>query len=101
MLRIHLKKVIILSVSNFSVICFLNCILTRKCHLKNLFPLCQKWHVCNLISYFEKCDFSGVPVGQGVPPPAQVAGGASIGRHEVEALLGGQRELVQSSRDMK
>ena len=40
----------------------------------------------------------GVPVGQGVPPSQ---GGGSIGRHEVEALLGGQREMVQSSRDIK
>ncbi|GIY01519.1 protein ERGIC-53 [Caerostris extrusa] len=40
-----------------------------------------------------------VPQGQGMPPP-QVAGG-SLGRHEIEALLGGQREIVQSARDIK
>ncbi|KAG8193289.1 hypothetical protein JTE90_003776 [Oedothorax gibbosus] len=40
----------------------------------------------------------GIPQGQGVPPP-QVGGG--LGRHEIEALLGGQREIVQSARDIK
>ncbi|XP_015918177.1 protein ERGIC-53 [Parasteatoda tepidariorum] len=36
--------------------------------------------------------------GQGMPPP-QVGGGLS--RHEIEALLGGQRELIQTARDTK
>uniref|UniRef100_A0A1W7RAJ5 Protein ERGIC-53 n=1 Tax=Hadrurus spadix TaxID=141984 RepID=A0A1W7RAJ5_9SCOR len=42
----------------------------------------------------------GVPHGQGLPPPT---GGSMDGlrRHEIDALLGGQREMVQASRDIK
>lgn len=41
----------------------------------------------------------GVPHGgQGMPPPAHMDG---IRRHEIDALLGNQREMVQASRDIK
>nr|WBW70088.1 venom protein [Lampona murina] len=51
------------------------------------------------LSMLSAVQTGGVHSGQGIPPPAQV--GAGIGRHEVEALLGGQREIVQTSRDIK
>lgn len=51
------------------------------------------------LSMLSAVQTGGMPAGQGIPP-AQV-GGSGIGRHEIEALLGGQREIVQSARDMK
>ncbi|GBN75485.1 Protein ERGIC-53 [Araneus ventricosus] len=52
------------------------------------------------LSMLSAVQTGGVPHGQGMPPP-QVAAGGGLGRHEIEALLGGQREIVQSARDIK
>ncbi|XP_035229914.1 protein ERGIC-53-like [Stegodyphus dumicola] len=51
------------------------------------------------LSMLSAVQTGGVPHGQGSVPPPQV--GAGVSRHEIEALLGGQREVIQASRDMK
>ncbi|XP_023226933.1 protein ERGIC-53-like [Centruroides sculpturatus] len=54
----------------------------------------------SMLSAVQVGGVGGVPHGgQGMPPPAMPVDG--LRRHEVDALLGNQREMVQASRDIK